>query len=105
MAKGKKSKSSITPLADRVLVRLLSEEERERTTSAGIIIPETVKEDKGAKRGEVIAVGEGKIDDGKLIKPRVKKGDQVLFSWGEELTIDGEEYHLVSESNILAIVG
>lgn len=92
----------IRPLGDRVLVRELKKEGGE--TDFGIIIPETVSEDRGAKKGEVIAVGPGKIDNGKLIPVSVKAGDKVLFQWGDKLTIDGEEYEMVSESSILAVI-
>lgn len=103
----KKDKVSIQPLGDRVLLKELSEKEKETTTASGIIIPETVsKETKGAKKAKVVAVGPGAWDeDGeKRIPLSVKKGDVVLFSWGEELEVDGEEYHVVAESNILAII-
>jgi chaperonin GroES len=106
MAK-KESKSSIgvRPLADRVLVRNLLSNEKEKKTDSGIIIPETVKKDtSGSKRGIVIAVGEGRFDDGERVPMSVKEGDEVLFSWGDELEVDGEEYWIVNESNILAVI-
>src|SRR3989344_8803679 len=92
----------VRPLADRVLVRELKKE-GERSVS-GIIIPETVGEDRGSRKGEVIAIGPGKYDDGVLVPMNVKVGDKVLFQWGDKLTIDGEEYEMVSESAILAII-
>lgn len=92
----------VQPLGDRVLVRELKKE-GERSVS-GIIIPETVGEDRGAKKGEVIAVGPGKFDDGILVPMHVRVGDKVLFQWGDKLTIDGEEYEMVAESSILAII-
>ncbi|MSU56411.1 MAG: co-chaperone GroES [Candidatus Taylorbacteria bacterium] len=94
--------SKVKPLADRVLVRELKKE-GERSVS-GIIIPETVGEDRGARKGEVIAVGPGKFDDGVLVPMSVKVGDKVLFQWGDKLTIDGEEYEMVNESAILALI-
>ena len=94
--------SKVKPLADRVLVRELKKE-GERSVS-GIIIPETVGEDRGARKGEVIAVGPGKFDDGVLVPMGVKVGDKVIFQWGDKLTIDGEEYEMVAESSILAII-
>lgn len=100
-----KNKVSIQPLRDRVLIQELSSDEGEMTTASGIIIPETAKEDaRGAKKGKVIAVGDGAYDDGVKIPVAVKPGDIVLFNWGDELEYDGEEYVLVSESNILAVV-
>lgn len=101
----KKTEVSIRPLRDRVLVKAETDQEKETTTESGIIIPETVKEDaKGAKKGTVIAVGEGTREDGEVIPVAVKKGDTILFNWGDELELDGEEYHLVNESNILAVL-
>ena len=105
-AGAKSAKSSdvarIRPLGDRVLLRELKREGGE--TESGIIIPETVSEDRGAKKGEVVAVGPGKLEDGKVIPMTVKVGDRVLFQWGDKLTIDGEEYEMVAESSILAIL-
>lgn len=98
-------KSTIIPLADRVVVRPLSSDEMEKTTS-GIIIPDTVSKEK-KEQGVVIAVGEGRTtDDGKIIPVKVKVGDRVLFSkYGpDEVEIDDEEYFILSESNILAII-
>ena len=97
-------KQKVQPLGDRVVIRELSEEEKERTTASGIIIPVTVNDDKGSKRGTVVAVGPGHIDDGKRIPLEVKPGDSVLFSWGEKIKVDGEEYTIVRESEIIAII-
>jgi len=92
----------VRPLGDRVLVRELKNA-GERSVS-GIIIPETVGEDRGAKKGEVVAMGPGKFDDGILVPMHVRVGDKVLFQWGDKLTIDGEEYEMVAESSILAVI-
>lgn len=97
-----KAEGQIKPLGDRVLVRELKEEGEKNVS--GIIIPETVSEDRGAKKGEVIAVGPGKHEDGKIIPMSVKVGDRVLFQWGDKLTIDGVEYEMISESGILAVI-
>ncbi|MFA5838587.1 MAG: co-chaperone GroES [Candidatus Paceibacterota bacterium] len=103
--KDKVSKNSeIIPLSDRVLIKELNQDEKDRKTSSGIIIPDSVHEDKGSKKGKVVAVGEGKYEDGKLVPMKVKIGDIVLFSWGDEIKIDGEEYQIVNESSILAIL-
>lgn len=103
MAKNNK-KTTVTPLADRVLVKPEKEEAEKR--ASGIYIPETSQKDK-PERGEVIAVGEGKRNDnGQLIPLRVKVGDTVMFSkYGfDEVKIDDEDYFIISESQILAII-
>ncbi len=92
----------IKPLHDRVLVKRLSEEEK---TKGGIIIPDAAKEK--PIQGRVVAVGEGKkSDDGKLAPLSVKEGDTILFSKysGNEIKIDGEEYLIMQESEILGII-
>ncbi len=91
------------PLHDRVLVRRV---ESDDTTKGGLIIPETAKEK--PQEGEVIATGEGaRKDSGELIAMSVKEGDKVLFGkWsGTEVTLDGEEYLIMKESDILGITG
>ncbi|HZS42686.1 MAG TPA: co-chaperone GroES [Candidatus Paceibacterota bacterium] len=94
----------IKPLGDKILLRPISTEEKK--SSFGIIIPETVSKEK-PEQGKVVAVGEGKFDEsGKLISVRVKVGDRVLFSkYGyDEIKIDDEEYLIVSENQILAVI-
>ena len=93
----------IKPLADRVIIKE-TDDSKEKKTSSGIIIPVTVNEDKGSKRGEVMAVGPGRIEDGKLIVPSVKTGDKVLFQWGDKVKIGEDDYYIVRESEILAII-
>jgi chaperonin GroES len=105
-ANGKSTKRTIVPLGDRVLLKPLSEEEMSRKSALGIIIPETVDKEK-PEQGKVIAVGEGRYNDsGNLVPMRVKVGDRVVFSkYGpDEIKIDGEEYYILSESSILAII-
>ncbi len=95
----------IIPLGDRVLVKPLSSEDGKKSKS-GIIIPETVSKER-PEQGTVIAVGEGKMNnDGKVIPLVVKVGDKIVFSkYGpDEIKIDGEEYYILSESNILAVI-
>ena len=95
------------PLGDRILVKETAVKSREEKTKSGIIIPVTVSGDRGgnAKQGTVIAVGPGKIgDDGKHIPMPMKKNDTVLFSWGDEVALDGEKYFIVREDNVLAIL-
>ncbi len=93
----------IKPLQDRVLIRE-DAEHKEKKTASGIIIPVTVGDDKGSKRGEVVAVGSGRIEDGKKVSLEVKVGDTVLFQWGDKVKVGDEEYYLVRETEILAVV-
>ena len=89
------------PLHDRVLIKVLDSEEK---TSGGIIIPDTAKEK--PQEGEVVAVGPGSINDvGKLTPMDVKVGDIVLFGkWsGTEVKIDGKEYSIMKESDIMGV--
>jgi len=92
----------IRPLADKVLVQRL---EAENKTAGGIVLPDSAKEK--PQRGTVVSVGDGKVlDDGTIRKLEVKKGDTVLFTSyaGTELKIDGKEYLIMSESDIMAII-
>ena len=92
--------AKLKPLADRVLVKPLSEEE---VTKGGIILPDTAKEK--PQRGEIIAVGPGRLDEeGKRIAMELKKGDKVLYAKyaGTEVKIDDDEYLILRESDILA---
>ena len=93
---------NITPLHDRVVVRRLEEKE---TAKGGIIIPDTAKEK--PQEGEVIAVGEGKYkEDGTRQTLDVKAGDRILFGKysGSEIKLDGEEYLIMREDEILGII-
>jgi chaperonin GroES len=99
-------KIALRPLHDRVVVEAIGENERGKETKSGIFIPETVDKER-AERGVVVAVGQGKMtDDGKLIPMSVKVGDKVMFAkYGpDEIKIDGKEYFILSESNILAVI-
>ena len=98
-------KAKVQPLGDRVLVRPVAEKEGEKTAS-GIFIPETAKEKGKHIKGEVIAVGEGWYQEGKLISLRVKVGDTIVYPTyvGDEVEIDGKEYTIIKEDNILAII-
>ena len=91
------------PLHDRVLVKRVASDEK---TAGGIIIPDTVDQGK-LQEGEVVAVGPGaKTEEGKIIKMDVKIGDRVLFGkWsGTEVKMNGEEYLIMKESDIMGIV-
>jgi len=92
----------LQPLGDRVVIRPAPAEEK---TKGGLYIPDTGKEK--PQHGEVVAVGEGKTsENGTLIKPQVKVGQKVLYGKysGTEVTIDGEEYLIMRESDIFAIL-
>ncbi len=92
----------IRPLQDRIIVERIDEEE---TSKGGILIPDTAKEK--SQEGKVVAVGKGKVlEDGKVQKLDVKKGDRVLFSKhaGTEITLEGEERLILREDDVLGIV-
>jgi chaperonin GroES len=94
---------SLRPLEDRVVVRPSEPEEK---TSGGILLPDTAKEK--STRGEVIAVGPGRLlKDGRRSPMSVKEGAQVLYSryGGTEIKVEGREYRIISESEILAVIG
>lgn len=96
------SKIKLSPLHDRVVVKPLEAEEK---TKGGIILPDTAKEK--PVEGTVVAAGPGKIsDNGELVKMTVKVGDKVLYGKysGTDVTVDGEEYLIMRESDIFAIV-
>ena len=95
-------KTTFTPLHDRILVRRVEEEE---VTRGGIIIPDTAKEK--PQEGEVISVGKGKSnDEGKVFPLDVRAGDRVLFGKysGTEIKIDGEDFLIMREEEVLGIV-
>ena len=93
---------NVKPLADRILVRRLEETEMKR---GGIIIPDTAKEK--PQQGQVVAVGPGRLtDEGKRVALEVKKGDKILMGKysGTEVKIEGTEYLIMREDDVLAIV-
>lgn len=92
---------TIKPLSDRVLIKM---EEAEETTKSGILLTGSAKEK--PQVADVVAVGPGGLVDGKEVKMFVKKGDRVLTSKysGTEIKLDGEEYTIVRQSDILAVV-
>ena len=99
---GKNAASKIQPLADRVVIQALEESEQMR---GGLYIPDTAKEK--PSQGEVVAAGPGKLsDEGTRVALDVKVGDKVLYGKysGTDVTLDGEEYLILRESDILAIV-
>ncbi len=103
MATKTKSKLNIRPLGDRVILQRAEAEEK---TAGGILLPESAKDK--PKEGRIIAVGDGKIlDSGERQPMNVKVGDRILFSpyGGTEIKYQGGEYMIMSESEILAIIG
>jgi len=92
----------IQPLADRIMVEVL---EAKEVTKGGIVLPDSAKEK--PQEAKVMAVGKGKVsDEGKAITPEVKVGDKVLFGKysGTEIMVDGSEYLILKEEDILAII-
>lgn len=91
----------LQPLGDRVIVKAMESEEK---TKSGIVLPETAKEK--PQEGEVIAVGSGRYEEGKRVPLEVKQGDKIIYSkyGGTEVKVEGEEYLILSERDILAIV-
>jgi chaperonin GroES len=96
-----KTSTKVTPLSDRVVVRALEETEQMR---GGLFIPDTAKEK--PQQGEIVAVGPGKYEDGKLIPMTVKIGDKVLYGKysGTEVKLDDEDYLILRESDVLAVI-
>ena len=95
--------NNLKPLFDNVVVKRIEEEEK---TKSGIVLPETINKEKPQK-GEVVAVGEGKItDNGSKIEMQVKVGDKVLFRKysPDEIKIEEEEYLVMTQSDIIAII-
>jgi chaperonin GroES len=92
----------IKPLGDRVVIKVLEKEEK---TKSGIVLPDTAKEK--PQEGKIVAVGTGKVlENGQRVALDVKEGDKVIFSKyaGTEIKIDGQEYLILSERDVLAIV-
>lgn len=97
-----KSGLGVRPLHDRILVRRTQEEEK---TTGGIFIPDTAKEK--PQKGEIVACGNGKVtEEGKVLPLEVKVGDRVLFGKysGTELKLNGEEYLMMREEDILGVI-
>ena len=92
----------VSPLNDKILVKRLEAEEK---TAGGILLPDTAKEK--PRQGKILSLGDGKLlEDGKRAAFQVKEGDRVLFSSysGNEVQVDGEEYLIMSEDDILAVI-
>ncbi len=94
--------AKVRPLGDKILLKRV---EAESKTKSGIVLPETAKEK--PKRGTVIAIGDGKmLDSGERAKFQVKKGDEVIFASyaGTEIKVENDEYLVLSEEEVLAII-
>ncbi|MGC8929945.1 MAG: co-chaperone GroES [Dictyoglomus sp.] len=92
----------LRPIGDRVVVKVIEQEEK---TKGGIVLPDTAKEK--PQQGRVIAVGAGRIlDNGQKVPLEIKEGDRVIFAKyaGTEVKIEGEEYLILSERDILAVI-
>jgi len=104
MASASKSKKavSVKPLGDRVVVRALEETEEMR---GGLYIPDTAKEK--PQQGEIVAVGPGRYEKGERVPMELKEGQTVLYGKysGTEVTLDGDPYLIIKESDVLAVVG
>jgi chaperonin GroES len=97
-----KSKNLIIPLADRVLI---TEIKADKKTVSGIILPDSMAGDDELLRGTVLAVGPGKIVDGKKQDMHVKTGDKVLFKkWVDKIKVEGESYYLATEGDLVATI-
>ncbi len=98
-----KAKVKLVPLGDRLVVQREASEER---TAGGILLPDSAKDK--PTRGKIVSIGDGRVlDDGSRAPLQVKAGDKVLFTSyaGEQIEVDGEEYLLMSESEVLAVLG
>jgi chaperonin GroES len=93
---------NLKPLGDRVVVKPSEGEEK---TASGLVIPDTAKEK--PQEGKVVAVGPGRYEDGKYVPMGVKEGDKVIYSkyGGTEVKVEGEDYLILSERDILAVTG
>jgi chaperonin GroES len=101
MAPKTSSSVKVAPLADRVVIKALEETESMR---GGLYIPDTAKEK--PQQGEIVAVGPGRFDEGKRVPMDVKVGDKVLYGKysGTEVTLDGDQYLILRESDVLAVI-
>ena len=95
--------TNITPLGTRVLVKRIEPEEQK--SDGGIFLPDTAKEK--PQEAEVVAIGPGRLEDGNRVAPEVSEGDKVLIGKysGTEVKVDGDDYLIMREDDILAIVG
>jgi chaperonin GroES len=99
-----KSKFAIRPLGDRVVVKP-ADKGGEKKLASGLIIPPSADKERPMS-GTVVAVGPGKYEEGKLVPMQLRKGDEILFAkYGyEEVKVNGEEYFIISEASVLAVI-
>jgi chaperonin GroES len=97
-----KTATTVKPLADRVVIKALEETEQMR---GGLFIPDTAKEK--PQQGEIMAVGPGRYEDGKLVPMSLKVGDKVLYGKysGTEVTLSGDQVLILRETDVLAVIG
>jgi chaperonin GroES len=97
-----KTATAVKPLADRVVIKALEETEQMR---GGLFIPDTAKEK--PQQGEIVAVGPGRYEDGKLVPMTLKVGDKVLYGKysGTEVTINNDQLLILRETDVLAVIG
>jgi chaperonin GroES len=102
MATATKSKIKVQPLGDRVVIRAMEEAEQMR---GGLYIPDTAKEK--PQQGEIVAVGPGRFEKGERVPMELKVGQKVLYGKysGTEVTLDNEEYLIIKEPDVLAVIG
>lgn len=95
----------ITPLGDRVLIKPFLDSDLETKNDFGIIIPDTVSKER-PEQGKIVAIGEGRYEDGKLVPMKVRVGDKVIFSkYGfDEVKVGSDELYILKEESILAII-
>lgn len=99
------NKTGVMPLANRVMVKPYTKEELQTKNNFGIILPDSGTKEK-SEQGMVVAVGKGEYIDGKLVPMSVRVGDKVAFSkYGyEEINVSGQDYYLIKEDSILAVI-
>ena len=102
MATKSTASTKVSPLADRVVIKALEETEQMR---GGLYIPDTAKEK--PQQGEIVAVGPGRFEKGERVPMELKVGQKVLYGKysGTEVTLDDEEYLIIKESDVLAVIG
>ncbi len=94
----------IVPMGDRILVVVKEETPKEVTTKSGIILTEEAKKKSRQRIGTVVKVGKGRYEAGKRMPMDIEEGNKVIFDFGEEITIEGEDYYILREIDVLAVI-